>query len=166
MYVSFETLPSSSKVWVYQGERTLSKEEMEKAEQLCLLFVDQWTAHNKELQASFLWMENRFLILSVNEEIHGASGCSIDASVRFVQELGRRLSNNFLDRKVVFIIQNEMQNLTLPEIKKSVMEGVISTKTVYFNNLVNTKQSFETEWKTTVTNGWMNRYFKKEGINN
>lgn len=56
--------------------------------------LNQWAAHGQALLASSKVIDNRFIIIGVDEGFHVPSGCSIDASVRSLQEIGQQVSNN------------------------------------------------------------------------
>jgi hypothetical protein len=68
----------SSRVWIYQADRQLSDTETLEIQKSLNNFVNTWTAHNNQLSAAAEVRYNRFLILIVDEEQAGASGCSID----------------------------------------------------------------------------------------
>lgn len=167
MYIPFDQLPDDSRIWIYQANRKLNENESHRVEDLCRQFVDQWTAHKQDLQASFELKDNRFLILSVNEKTQGASGCSIDASTRFIQQLGESIQVDLMNREVALESQSEVHLMSLSEIKKAVTDGKLKKDAYYFNNLIQSKGELENSWKLPVTKGWMSRYFneKKEIVN-
>ena len=87
MYIPFEELPEDSKIWIYQSNRKLSDDEVTTIDTKCQEFVENWAAHGTSLEASFLLKYNRFIIFGVNQEVQQTTGCSIDASVHFIQQL-------------------------------------------------------------------------------
>ena len=82
-----EQLAAASKVWMYQSSRPLSPEEQQRINVEMQAFARQWTAHNQQLKAWGGVLEDRVLVLMVDETVAGASGCSIDKSVHFMQDL-------------------------------------------------------------------------------
>ena len=160
MYIEFEKIPDSSRLWIYQCERTLGKEETDLVNNLTERFIEQWTAHQIDLTASFLFVENRFLLIAVNEEVQDASGCSIDASVRFIQELGRKVNAGFLDRRVPVVIENELVFFGMNELKNGVEKGEINENSIFYDNLVPTIAQWKDEWKKKAGQGWLKRFFK------
>lgn len=161
MYVEIEKLPDLSRVWIYQSERVLSEEEVEIAKNMCVKFADQWTAHQQELLASADVVNERYLVLAVNEEVHGASGCSIDSSVRFVEELGRRINTSFFDRRIPVVIDGELELLSTSEVKELSILGKINENSIFFNNLVPTIHEFRNNWKQKAGDGWLKRFLVK-----
>jgi len=59
------------------------------------------------LEAGFELPYNRFIVLGLNQEKTQASGCSIDASVRFIQELEQKLDLILLDKMNVTFKQGD-----------------------------------------------------------
>ena len=162
MYIEFENLPDHARVWIYQSERSLTSDEVAIAENMCMKFIDQWTAHQRELQGSAQILDNRFLVLAVDENVHGASGCSIDSSVRFIEELGRKINTSFLDRRVPVYVGNELEFLTTTEIKELSNLGEITENSIFFNNLVPDLGQFKASWKVKVKDGWLKRFIVKK----
>src|ERR1700749_1742248 len=88
----------NSRVWIYQSDKKLADAEVQQIQQNLDAFTTQWTAHNPQLKAKAEVRYNRFLILIVDESQAGASGCSIDKSVNFMQHLERQFNINLFDR--------------------------------------------------------------------
>src|ERR1700749_4938909 len=88
----------NSRGWGYQSNRELKPVETEAIQQQLNNFATGWTAHNNQLKAKAEVRYNRFLILIVDESQAGASGCSIDKSVHFMQHLEREFNINLFDR--------------------------------------------------------------------
>jgi hypothetical protein len=87
-----------SKIWLYQTSRAIQAAEQEKMQNELNEFANQWMAHGKSLHAKF-WFHNPFLLIcEVDESLWGASGCSIDAKVRFLKDLGARSDVDFFVR--------------------------------------------------------------------
>ena len=67
MLVDFDSLNNESRVWVFQSNRTISKEETSEIELKIKDFLISWTAHGNDLEASFIIKYGRFIIISLNE---------------------------------------------------------------------------------------------------
>lgn len=160
MYVPFEELPEESRVWIYQSDRKFTDEELAEIEAGLKEFVEQWAAHGTGLQASFTTRYNRFIILAVNQEAQGATGCSIDASVHFIQQLEQKYSVNLLDKMNVTFRQGEfITHKQLIDFKKMAKEKSVSGNTIVFNNLVNTVGEFNDYWEVPAAESWHSRFF-------
>ena len=123
MYIPFENLPEESKIWIYQSSRKFSEEELADIEKDLIEFQTNWSAHGTSLEASFLIKYNRFIVIAVNQEVQPATGCSIDKSVEFIQNLEQKYSVDLLDKMNVAFKQGEFVTYkTLIDFKKLAKE--------------------------------------------
>jgi len=160
MYIPFENLPEESKIWIYQSSRKFSDEEVLDIEKDLAQFIENWSAHGTSLEASFTIKYNRFIIIAVNQEIHPATGCSIDASVGLIQNLEQKYSVDLLDKMNVAFKQGEFITYkTLLEFKKLAKEKSVSENTIVFNNLVNTIEELNEGWEIPASESWHSRFF-------
>lgn len=160
MYVSFDTLPSHSRIWIYQSNRKLTDSEVAEIEVVAKSFVENWSAHGQSLEASFKIEYNRFIIIAVNQDVQSATGCSIDASVQFIQNLEQKYEVDLLDKmNVTFKLGEHIAHKTLIEFKKMAKEKAVSANTIVFNNLVNTIEEWQDFWMVPASDSWHNRFF-------
>jgi len=139
MYIPFENLPEQSRIWIYPSNRKFSDDEVTEIEKDLTEFLNNWSAHGSALEASYQIRYHRFIILAINQEIHTATGCSIDASVSFIQSLEQKYNVDLLDKMNVTYKQGEfITHKTLLEFKKLAKDKAVSGNTIVFNNLVNT----------------------------
>ena len=160
MYTPFETLPDESKIWIYQSNRKLSDAEVAEIEVDLKAFIEEWSAHGTALEASFLLKYNRFIILAVNQEVQQASGCSIDSSVVFIQQLESKYGIDLLDKMNVTYKQGEfLTHKSLLDFKRMAKEKAVSENTIVFNNLVNTIEEWKESWEVPASESWHSRFF-------
>lgn len=160
MFVPFDTLPEDSRIWIYQSNRKLSDQEVAEIESELTTFIENWSAHGTPLTASFLLQYQRFIILAVNQETQAVTGCSIDASVAFIQQLEQRYVIDLLDKMNVTFRQGEyITHKTLLDFKKMVKEKSVSSHTIVFNNLVNTIEEWKESWEVPAADSWHSRFF-------
>lgn len=159
MLVEFKNLPDNSRVWVYQANRKLSEEEVETLKPRTAAFLEQWTAHGQDLEAGFEVRYNRFIVLGLNQENASASGCSIDASVKFIQSLEKEFEIDLLDKmNVTFYNGQFIAHKSLSDFRKMAKARSVSANTVVFNNLVNTKSEYLENWEVPAKESWHNRF--------
>ena len=160
MYTPFETLPDESKIWIYQSNRKLSDAEVAEIEEDLKAFIEEWSAHGTALEASFLLKYNRFIILAVNQEVQQATGCSIDSSVVFIQQLESKYGIDLLDKMNVTYKQGEfLTHKSLLDFKRMAKEKAVSENTIVFNNLVNTIEEWKESWEVPASESWHSRFF-------
>ena len=125
-----------------------------------LNFIENWSAHGTSLEASFQIKYNRFIIIAVNQEVQAATGCSIDKSVEFIQNLEQKYEVDLLDKMNVAFKQAEFVTYkTLLEFKKLAKDKSVSENTIVFNNLVNTIEEFNENWEVPASESWHSRFF-------
>lgn len=160
MFVPFHTLPDSARVWVYTSERLLSEQEQSLIHLKSEHFLGSWQSHQLDVRSSYEIKENRFLIVAVDESYNGISGCGIDKSLHFVQELESELGISFTNKTNV-VFENDEAQIVLPfvQIKSATSEGIISTESLYYNTLVSNIGELKTNFKINVQEGWVRKYF-------
>ena len=145
----------NSRVWVYQSDKQLNDADVIKLQIMLDNFTTGWTAHNNQLKAKAEIRYNRFIILIVDESQAGASGCSIDKSVRFMKDIEQQFGINLFDRFNLAYRSGE-EILSVP---RHTFEGLISNKTIdtntiVFNNMVQNLTELETKWEVPFKDSW------------
>ncbi len=165
MYIPFDELNTESRVWIYQGKRTMSAAEMSIIDQLLHSFCEQWAAHGQPLKTSFKIELNQFVFMSVDEDFRNPSGCSIDSSVGVLRQIQSATGIDFLDRTLVpFYINNQVDLIPLAEIKSGFVSGRLRPDTITFNTLAATKGELESGWKIPTEKSWMAKYLPKTAL--
>lgn len=159
MLTNFQNLPDDSRTWVYQSNRKFSDEEVQFIEEKTKAFLTQWTAHGSNLEAGFEVKYGRFIVIGLNQQNASASGCSIDASVHFIQSLQEKMDVDLLDKmNVTFYSGEYIAHKSLIDFRKMAKAKSVSPNTVVFNNLVNTKKEYEESWEVPAKDSWHNRF--------
>jgi len=159
MLVDFNSLPDTSRIWIYQCNRSFSEAELTELHSLLDDFLTQWTAHGADLKAGYETPYNRFIVIGLDQSMNNASGCSIDASVHFIQGLEKRFKVDLLDKMNVSYKQGEyVAYKALKDFKKMAKERAVSKNTVVFNNLVTTKQEYLEHWEVPASESWHARF--------
>ncbi len=159
MYVSFESLPETARVWIYQSNRSFSDQELSEITEKLKNFIEDWTVHGTGLRGSFDLKYKRFITLAIDQEVLSASGCSIDASVSFIQQLEKEYNVDLLDKMNVSYKQGEfVAYKTLKDFRKMAKDKAVSKNTIVFNNLVNNKAEYEENWEVPAKDSWHNRF--------
>lgn len=159
MLTEFNALPDDSRIWIYQCNRTFTDTEVEELRIRISAFLEDWTAHGSQLQAGFKMPYNRFIIIGLDQTQSSASGCSIDASVHFIQSLEKTYDVDLLDRMNVSFKQGKfIAYKDLKDFKKMVKNKSVSAQTIVFNNLINNKAEFEEYWEVPMEESWHSRF--------
>ncbi len=159
MLVDFNKLPEESRVWIYQANRSFTPEEIAEIENKLNVFIENWTAHGSDLQAGYLIKYKRFIVLGLNQSLNAATGCSIDASVHFIQQLEKEYNVDLMDKMNVSYKQGEfIAYKPLTDFKKMAKQRAVSKNTIVFNNLVNNIAEFKENWEVPASESWHARF--------
>lgn len=160
MYVEFQDLPDSSRIWVYQSDRELSPDQIEDMKEVLKDFIEEWTRHGDDLKGSFEILHNHFIVIGVDESFNQVSGCSIDASThvfkRFEQQFGIDLFNKL---NTAFRSGEHINIVSMSDFQRFVREERITENTTVFNNMIQTKGQLVNSWEVPATKSWHSRYF-------
>ena len=159
MLVDFKILPESSRVWIYQANRSFSEEELDELRKELDTFVTAWTAHGADLKAGYEIRYKRFLIIALDQSLNSASGCSIDASVHFIQNLEKKYNVELLDKMNVSYKQGAyIAYKPLVDFKKMARQKAVSPNTIVFNNLVANIGEYLEHWEVPASESWHSRF--------
>lgn len=160
MVVSFDSLPEQSKVWIYIAARKLTPAEIEQINTNAGFFLSTWESHNIPVQGSIDILDDQFIRVSAFTDEDAMCGRAQDAQVRFIKEAEEALGIEFTNRMILaFEHDGKIITQTLDQLESSIQSGIISEDSIYFNNLVNSKQEFSENWKSSPKETWLQRYF-------
>ncbi|MBC3758632.1 ABC transporter ATPase [Hyunsoonleella sp. SJ7] len=161
MLVDFNTLPDDARVWIYQANRSFTPEEIEEIESRLAEFIENWTAHGADLKAGYTIKYKRFIVIGLNQQLNSATGCSIDASVHFIQQLEKDFNVDLMDKMNVSYKQGEfVAYKSLTDFRKMAKDKAVSKNTVVFNNLVANIAEFKENWEVPASESWHSRFLK------
>ena len=153
--VSYDKIPAGAKVWIYQSDRIIVADEKERIKTALSGFLNNWDSHQSPLKCyGDIWYDV-FIVIMVDEEINQASGCSIDKSVHFINDIEKEIGLSLMDRMVFAYKEKDKIKLVSREtFQRSIEEGTITDNTIVFNNLVTNKAEFETKWEVPLKESW------------
>jgi hypothetical protein len=151
----------ASRVWVYQCNRVFTLSEALDIEEMLKEFTLQWKSHGTPVKGEAHLFFGQFIILLADETATGVSGCSTDSSVRLIKDIEQRFAVNMFDRTTLaFVVKDKVQLLPLSQLQYAFDNGFITGDTIYFNNLVQTKDELETKWLIPVKDSWLAKKVK------
>jgi hypothetical protein len=157
IYLLDVSFSADSKVWIYQANRVFSLQEALAIEEMLNEFASQWKSHGIPVKGAGYLFFGQFIILMADETATGVSGCSTDSSVRLIKDIEQKLNVNMFDRMTLaFAVKDKIQLLPLAQLQYAADNGFIDGDTLYFNNLVQTKDELENKWIIPVKVSWVN----------
>ncbi|TXF89819.1 hypothetical protein FUA23_09035 [Neolewinella aurantiaca] len=154
-----DQLIPESRIWIYGSERALTDAETTTIKARLQEFVAGWVSHRRELKAAADVLHNRFLVVGVDESQAEASGCSIDGSVRFIQELGAELGIDFFNR-MRFSYRDGNGNIHTvgrEEFKELYKNGSLENDTIVFDPLVKELGELRQIFERPLEDSWHSR---------
>ena len=151
MLVEFSKISDESKVWIYSSEKKLNMNQIEYIENKISNHLVNWQSHKKDIEAALQIVENRFLIIAVDETKVSASGCSIDSLYRLIQDIELQLSISLLNRLNVYCVIND--NIVCLPI--SSLKDKVDSSTLFYDLTINNKFQLSNFLKP-IKNGWCN----------
>lgn len=153
-----EDFAPDSRVWIYQSSRLFAMSEALQIEDLLNDFVAHWKSHGTPVKGFATLLFGQFIVLMADENATGVSGCSTDSSVRLIKQIEELYKVNLFDRQLLaFQVKDKVQLLPLPQLQHAIDNNFITAGTLYFNNLVQTKEELENKWMVPVKDSWLTR---------
>ena len=149
MLADFHTLPEQARIWVYASEKALTQNQQAYILNYISKHLKGWNAHKEPLTAGVTILENHFIIVGLDEDKNGASGCSIDTLQNTIQKIEKQLTLSLMNRLDVFYkIEDEI--LCIPSFK---LESVADKDTLFYDLTILTKSDLNTYLKP-ISEGW------------
>jgi hypothetical protein len=160
MVIEFDKISSHSPIWIFQCNKMLDSSLISQIEFDVKNFLNNWTSHNLEMKSSYKILHDLFLVISVENKFSNPSGCSIDKLINFIKNINQIYNIDFLNRlNVSFRHENKIKVVELIEFKNLILNGIIDSDTIVFNNMIHTKAELNENWETKVSESWYKKYF-------
>ncbi|HWB26224.1 MAG TPA: hypothetical protein VG738_12125 [Chitinophagaceae bacterium] len=151
----------SSRVWIYQSSRLFTISEALQIEPLLQKFAQSWKSHAVPVKGYANLFFGQFIILMADETATGVSGCSTDSSVRLIKQIEEIFKVEMFNRQLLAVCVNEkIQLMPLSQFNYAINNGFITPKTLYFNNLVSTKEELLNNWIIPLDKSWLAKKIK------
>ena len=156
MNIPFKQIPATAKLWIYASNRKLTGLEQDSILAKGATFVTNWTAHQQQLKAAFSILHDVFLIVAVDENYNEVSGCGIDKSIHFMQDIDREYNLNLFNRlQIELFINNELLLTNKQKLAVLLQEGTVNDQTLVFNKTVTDKDSFDKYFQKKLGQSWV-----------
>ena len=134
-HIPFDQLPPDARLWIFPAARALSDEEGRRVLAEADGFIEKWTAHGVPLSAGRDFRHDRFVLIGVDERAAGVSGCSVDALVRRMDQLGKELGVELVDPGPVLYRDGEIiRRVPRDQFADLASSGKVGLDTVVFDN--------------------------------
>ncbi|SFP64571.1 hypothetical protein [Parafilimonas terrae] len=152
---------ANSRVWIYQASRLFTISEALQIEDILNDLVQHWNAHGAPVKGYANLFFGQFIILMADETATGVSGCSIDSSVRIIQQIEKQFGVEMFNwQNLAFVVKDKVQIIPRQQFNYALENNFISPDTLFFNNVVATKKELEENWIIPVKNSWLKTKIK------
>jgi hypothetical protein len=149
---------ADSKVWIYQANRTFMMSEALQLEDMMQEFIAQWNSHGTPVKGYANLLFGQFIVLMADETASGVSGCSTDSSVRLIKQVEEIFKVDMFNRQnLAFLVKEKIQAIPMAQLGYAYENGFITADTIYFNNLVLTRQALLDQWMIPLKDSWLAR---------
>ena len=155
--VPFETLPDSSRVWVFGSNAPLSEAGTTALLDGVDAYLGDWKAHGAPLTVAREWRDGRFLVVGVDQSTAGATGCSIDGLFRVLQGLEPAAGASLVGGGRVFYRDEHaaVQSVARNEVAALAASGTISKDTVVFDTSLTDLGTFRACFERRAKETWV-----------
>lgn len=152
---SIETMPDSSRVWVYQSDRQMTPEEGQKVQSQISSFLGSWMSHGEDLTAAVHISLNTYLIIAADERQVVAGGCSIDKLEKEIKAVGRLIGTDFFNRMLTgYMDEGQLKQVPLHQFWAMKKAGIIQGNTPVINTLIKNIGEWKTVWIQEFSDSW------------
>jgi hypothetical protein len=159
--VPFPSLPDPARLWIFAADRPLSAEERRVLDEAVDRGLAEWAAHGEPVTWGREMVGAQFLLLGVDESRTALTGCSIDAAIREIKDLERRLGLALLDHGRIFYREGEMYRaVTRDAFRDLVQNRAVNADTLVLNNVISTVGEYRRGlWEVPVRRSWHSQAF-------
>ena len=152
----FEALPDDARVWVFGAAAPVDDIDAAKLLAAVDAYLLQWKAHGHPLTAAREWRDERFLAVGVDQRTEGASGCSIDALFRMLQDLEAAVGSTMVGGGLVFFRGpgDLVCALSREDFEAHARRGGANGQTIVFDMTVTTAGDYRTRFETEASQSW------------
>jgi hypothetical protein len=163
--VPFDSLPDSSRIWVFGSDSPVTGPGAERLLAEVDRFLGQWQAHGSPLRCGRLWMDNRFLVVGVDQSDANASGCSIDGLFRILQEIEREVGARLVGGGRVYYRDHSgvAQSAARDELGGLVAAGVVGPDTAVFDTSITDLGEWRERFERPARKTWVGQLLPSGG---
>jgi len=164
MLTSINTLPDSSRIWIFAADRKLSSAETNELLSTLDEYLAGWKAHGAPVQAGKELRYDQFVIIAANPDVTAPSGCSIDDMTRAIKSLGEKFKVDFFGAlKVFYRVGDDIIVNDRATFKSKSRTGEIDEETIVFDNSLISLADFRAgKWELPAGESWHKSMLHRE----
>jgi hypothetical protein len=164
--IAFDDLPPRARLWIFSASRPLSEAEGQRVLAEVDAFIERWAAHGTPLTAGRDLRYGQFVFIAVDVDAADASGCSVDALVRRMRQLGEVLGVELVNNAPVMYRDGDaITRVPRERFAELVDAGVVALDSVVFDNTLTSVGDLRAgRWELPAGEAWHRRAFFPAGV--
>lgn len=152
----FNALPDESRLWVFAASDAVHGDDATRLLDAVDAWLGDWKAHGVPLVCGRHWRDDHFLAVAVDEAATGASGCSVDALFRVLQELQGSLGTSLVGGGRVFhrAASGEVRCSDRAAFTRLAAAGDVGPDTPVFDTAVTTAGDYRRNFERALRDSW------------
>lgn len=152
----FSELPDDARLWVFAASDRITGERMSELLDAVDEYLAEWKAHGDPLTCAREWRDDRFLVIAVDQSSAGASGCSIDALFRILQQLQGRVGTSLVGGGRVFFRNRagEIEATSRAGFADRAVSGDVDADTIVFDTTVTSANDYRHGFERRAGETW------------
>jgi hypothetical protein len=152
----FSLLPDDARLWIFAAAEPIIGDRAALLLARVDAYLEQWKAHGAPLTCSRDWREERFLAIAVDQQTTGASGCSIDALFRILQELQPHLGTTLVGGGRIYYrdSKGDIHCVSRSEFASQLASGIVHERTHVFDTTITTLGDYRSVFERPVATSW------------
>jgi hypothetical protein len=154
--IDFCLLPDDARLWIFAAAEPVMGDGASLLLARVDAYLEQWKAHGAPLTCGRDWREERFLAIAVDQQSTGASGCSIDALFRILQELQPHLGTTLVGAGRVYYrdARGDVQCVSRSEFASHLASGIVHDGTRVFDTTLTRLGDYRTGFERALALSW------------
>ena len=158
---SFDALPAEARLWLFAASQPLEGAAAESLLGRVDAFLDGWNAHGHPLTGARAWVEDRFLMVAVDEATAPPSGCSIDALHRILKDYEEETGIGLTDHADVLYRapDGSVARATRLDFARLAKDDAVALDTPVFDMTLTRKSELGSRFEVPAEEAWHRRAF-------
>lgn len=159
---NFANFPDDSWLRVFNAPRDLTQDEVRAVSEDLGDFLRGWASHESPVTGNFEIVHDRFIVVAADESKVGLSGCSKDAVVMRLRDLGNRLGLDFVHSPpLCFRHGDAIRSVQRGEFGELASAGEVKSDTVVFDSTIITVGPYKAgRWEVPASDCWHARAYE------
>jgi hypothetical protein len=153
---AFDALPDDARCWIFGASAPIDDVDDQRLLAAVDGFLLQWKAHGAPLTASRDWRDEHFLVIAVDQNQEGASGCSIDGLFRTLKGLETAVGASLVEGGLVYFRDplGLVHAVTREDFELLVKHGDVNGDTKVFDTTLTTLGDYRTKFERRAKDSW------------